>query len=125
MGLKRLDFKWCLIQGMKRGGGGNDRRMWCRARGIDSMAGEARAVLEGGGSRRRRRSSVSGRRRKNRPRWAEWAKRPNRPAGQLSRLGQKLKRNYFQNKNWIFKFTKALKICTRRFRRNFDVGDFS
>jgi hypothetical protein len=47
--------------------------------------------------------------------WAEW---PNWPVG---RLGRKQKRNSFQNKNWIFEFTKALEIRTRRFRRNFDV----
>jgi hypothetical protein len=35
-----------------------------------------------------------------------------------------LKENSFWNKNWIFKYTKALEICTRRFRRNFDVGFF-
>jgi hypothetical protein len=49
-------------------------------------------------------------------------KRPSRPAGLLGRLGRNPKRKSFQNKNWIFQFTKALKICTRRFRRNFDVG---
>jgi hypothetical protein len=27
-------------------------------------------------------------------------------------------------KNWIFEFTKALEICRRRFRRNFEVGIF-
>jgi hypothetical protein len=35
-----------------------------------------------------------------------------------------LKRNSFQNKNWIFEFTKALEICIRRFRRNFDTMIF-
>jgi hypothetical protein len=32
--------------------------------------------------------------------------------------------NSFQNKIWIFEYTKALEICTRRFRMNFDVGIF-
>jgi hypothetical protein len=45
---------------------------------------------------------------------AEWA-------GWL--LGRKLKKS-FQNKNWIFEFTRALEICTRRFRRNFDTMIF-
>jgi hypothetical protein len=68
MGMKRLDFKWCLIHGMKRGGGGNSQRMRCGAQGIHSMAGEARATLEGGGGAplfraeggRRGRSGLSG-----------------------------------------------------------------
>jgi hypothetical protein len=42
----------------------------------------------------------------------------------LGRLGPKLKEISFQNKNWIFEYTKALKICTMRFRRDFDVGIF-
>jgi hypothetical protein len=42
----------------------------------------------------------------------------------LKATGPELKRNSFQNKNWIFKFTKALEICTRRFRRNFDTRIF-
>jgi hypothetical protein len=55
--------------------------------------------------------------------WAEghWAERPNRPAGPT---GPELKRNSYRNKNWIFEFTKALEICTRRFRRNFDTRIF-
>jgi hypothetical protein len=52
-----------------------------------------------------------------------WAKRPNRPAGLLGRLGRKLKKS-FLNKNYFFEFTKAFEICTRRFRTNFDVGIF-
>jgi hypothetical protein len=47
--------------------------------------------------------------------WAGWL---------LGRLGQKLKKKSFRNKNWIFEFTKALEICTRRFRRNFDTRIF-
>jgi hypothetical protein len=46
--------------------------------------------------------------------WADWL---------LGRLGQKLKKS-FQNKNWIFKFTNASEICTRRFRRNFNTRIF-
>jgi hypothetical protein len=91
---------------MKRGGGGNSRRIWCGDRGSGSMAGEAGAALDGGGGT---------------PLFWAWAERPNRPAG---RLGRNLKRNSFWNKNWICEFTKALKICTRTFRRNFDVGIF-
>jgi hypothetical protein len=44
--------------------------------------------------------------------------------GWLGRLDRNLKENYFQNKNWIFEYTKTLEICTRRFRRNFDMGIF-
>jgi hypothetical protein len=48
-------------------------------------------------------------------------------AGRLAAglIGPKAKENSFPNKKWIFEFTKALEICTRRFRRNFEVGIFS
>jgi hypothetical protein len=42
---------------------------------------------------------------------AEWATRS---------AGPKAKKNNFGIKNWIFEFTKALEIGTRRFKRNFD-----
>jgi hypothetical protein len=45
-------------------------------------------------------------------------------ASQLARLGRKLKENSFSSKNWIFEYIKALKICRRRFRRNFDMEIF-
>jgi hypothetical protein len=48
---------------------------------------------------------------------------PSGPKGRMGQLGQKLKKS-IQNKNWIFEFTKALEICTRRFRRNFDTRIF-
>jgi hypothetical protein len=38
--------------------------------------------------------------------------------------GPKSEESYFSNKNQIFEYTKALKICTRRFRRNFDMRIF-
>jgi hypothetical protein len=44
-----------------------------------------------------------------------------RPKG---RMGRKRRKNSFSNKNLIFEYTKALKICTRRFRRNFDMRIF-
>jgi hypothetical protein len=47
--------------------------------------------------------------------WSSWL---------LGRLGQKLKKKSFQNKNWIFEFIKVLEICTMRFRRNFDTRIF-
>jgi hypothetical protein len=47
--------------------------------------------------------------------WAGWLAGP---------AGQNLKRISFSNKNWIIEYTKALEICTRRFRRNFDMGIF-
>jgi hypothetical protein len=39
-------------------------------------------------------------------------------------IGPKAKENSFSNKNCFFEFTKDLEICTRRFRRNFEVGFF-
>jgi hypothetical protein len=51
--------------------------------------------------------------------WAAWAKEAKQD-GWLA--GLKLKRISFLNKNWIFEYTKALEIYTRRFRGNFDVG---
>jgi hypothetical protein len=43
-------------------------------------------------------------------------------AGSLA--GPKSEENSFLNKNWIIKYTKALEICSRRLRRNFDMGIF-
>jgi hypothetical protein len=45
----------------------------------------------------------------------EWAARS---------TGPKAKKKKFCIKNWIFEFTKALEICTWRFRRNFDMRIF-
>jgi hypothetical protein len=39
-------------------------------------------------------------------------------------IGPNAKEKFFSNKNWIFEFTKALEICRRRFRRNFDMRIF-
>jgi hypothetical protein len=44
-----------------------------------------------------------------RSQWAGWAE---------------IKKKNFRIKNWIFEFTKALDICRRRFRRNFDMRIF-
>jgi hypothetical protein len=44
-----------------------------------------------------------------------WAERPD---------GPKAEENYFRNFFWIFEYTKALEICTRKFRRNFDMRIF-
>jgi hypothetical protein len=46
---------------------------------------------------------------------AEWATRS---------AGPKARKKNFRIKNWIFQFTKALEICRRRFRRNFDMRIF-
>jgi hypothetical protein len=54
---------------------------------------------------------------------ATWAERPNR-ALKIPKGRTKLEENSFQNKNRIFEYTKALKVCTTRFRTNFDVGIF-
>jgi hypothetical protein len=48
---------------------------------------------------------------------AGWAKRQSGPAGSWADWARSWKKS-FQNKNWIFEFTMALEICTRRFRRN-------
>jgi hypothetical protein len=49
-----------------------------------------------------------------------------RPSGLVGcgLIGAEAEKNSFQNKNWIFEFTKALEICTRIFRRNFDTRIF-
>jgi hypothetical protein len=39
-------------------------------------------------------------------------------------IGSKVKENSLSNKNLIFEYTKALEICRRRFRRNFDMRIF-
>jgi hypothetical protein len=38
--------------------------------------------------------------------------------------GPKSKENYFRINFGCFEYTKALEICSRRFRRNFDMGIF-
>jgi hypothetical protein len=53
--------------------------------------------------------------------WAPWAKQA---SGWLGRLGQNLKEISFQNKKWFFEYIKTLEICTKRFRRNFDMVIF-
>jgi hypothetical protein len=45
-------------------------------------------------------------------------------AGGAGPDGPKSEEDSFLNKKWIFEYTKALKICTRRFRRNFDTRIF-
>jgi hypothetical protein len=47
--------------------------------------------------------------------WADWP---------LGRSGTKVKKNSFPNKNLVFDYSKALEICRRRFRRNFDMRIF-
>jgi hypothetical protein len=52
--------------------------------------------------------------------WAGWARgRTGRGVGRA-----KSKEKNFRIKNWIFEFTRALEICRRRFRRNFDMRIF-
>jgi hypothetical protein len=46
---------------------------------------------------------------------ADWAARS---------AGRKARKKNLRIKNWIFEFTKALEICRRRFRRNFDMRIF-
>jgi hypothetical protein len=51
------------------------------------------------------------------------------PKGRMGRLaagpiGPKVRKNSFLNNNLIFEYTKALEICRRIFRRNFDMWIF-
>jgi hypothetical protein len=39
-------------------------------------------------------------------------------------VGPKVRKNSFPNNNLIFEYTKALEICRRGFRRNFDMRIF-
>jgi hypothetical protein len=91
---------------MKKGEGGNRREMQCGTQGSVSMARCCRSS-----ARRRRKvggddvpyfGAGGGRR-------GQMAKRPRKPVGQFGRLGRRLGKKSFQNKNKIFKFTKALK----------------
>jgi hypothetical protein len=52
--------------------------------------------------------------------WAGWAR--GRVGCKVDRA--EIKKKNFRIKNWIFEFTKALEICRRRFRRNFDMRIF-
>jgi hypothetical protein len=63
--------------------------------------------------------------------WAKWAKRgPSDRRGKAASTGgagpdgPKFEESSFSNKNWIFEYSKALEIFTRRFRRNFDKRIF-
>jgi hypothetical protein len=56
---------------------------------------------------------------------ARWPAVRSGPArARLGWVGRILRKNSFRIKNWIFEFTKALEICRRRFRRNFDMRIF-
>jgi hypothetical protein len=69
--------------------------------------------------------------------WASlWASACGRREASGGRLGQrpsrpvrvaepKVKKKDFLTRNWILEFTKALEICTRKIRRNFDMQIFS
>jgi hypothetical protein len=41
--------------------------------------------------------------------------------GEAGLGGPNSEEKFFSNKNCIFEFTKALEICRRRFRKNFDM----
>jgi hypothetical protein len=52
-----------------------------------------------------------------------------RPAGPMAEwaarsAGPKARKKNFWIKNWFFEFNKALEICIRRFRRNFNMRIF-
>jgi hypothetical protein len=44
--------------------------------------------------------------------------------GEAGPIGPKSEENYFRIDFGFFEYTKALEICRRRFRRNFDMGIF-
>jgi hypothetical protein len=44
--------------------------------------------------------------------------------GEAGPDGPKSEENYFRINFRFFEYTKALEICRRRFRRNFDMGIF-
>jgi hypothetical protein len=54
----------------------------------------------------------------------QWSRLGQTPSGPVRLAGPKAKKKNFFTKNLIFEFTKALEICTRRFRRNFDMRIF-
>jgi hypothetical protein len=105
-GRKWLDLRGCLIHGMKRRGG--EMAGGCCAE-LGAVAPWRRGRRDAG---RRHKASVGG------APLLQCRRRKKRLGGSS---GPELKRNSFQNKNWIFEFTKALEICTRRFRMNFDT----
>jgi hypothetical protein len=57
---------------------------------------------------------------------AGWRHGPRDRVGRLAAgpNGPEVKEIFFPNKYLIFDYSKALKICRRRFRRNFEVGIF-
>jgi hypothetical protein len=62
---------------------------------------------------------------------AEWAERVHGGLrGKAGRHGRgwagwaEIWEELFPNKIWIFEYTMALEVCTRRFRRNFDMRIF-
>jgi hypothetical protein len=60
---------------MKRGGGGNSRRMRCRARGSGSMAGEVGAPQGGGKRPMAAVPALVSTGREKKAGWASWAKK--------------------------------------------------
>jgi hypothetical protein len=84
-----------------------------RSSGQRLHGGQGWGALGGDESRWRGCSPASVRKEEEEAGWAEWAKKA-KQAGW--RLGRKMKRIYFLNKNWIIEYIKALQICTRRFK---------
>jgi hypothetical protein len=96
------------------------RRQLCRDEGDDLPGGPAGP---GDGTEAGWRRGPTGRTRETEAGW--WRG----PRGRVGRLaagpnGPEVKENSFPNKKLIFDYSKALEICIRRFRRNFEVGIF-
>jgi hypothetical protein len=97
----------------RREGGGHLRRREPKGKtyfqkyAIDTRAGCAGKVEFGQREERRQRGRLG--------QTAEWAARSAEP---------KARKKNFRIQNWISKFIKALEICTRRFRMNFDMRIF-
>jgi hypothetical protein len=54
----------------------------------------------------------------------QWEPAGLKAGGAARSTGAEIRKKNFRIKNWSFEFTKALEICIRRFRRNFDMRIF-
>jgi hypothetical protein len=97
-------------------------------RGAKAVRGEAFS-REGGGNRAgHHRRAVGWADREAKAQWGEGGGgRPiekRRKRKKWAAVGPKVRKNSFPNNNLIFEYTKALEICRRGFRRNFDMRIF-
>jgi hypothetical protein len=114
-------FRQIRQPGLGRVGRARVRRPVGEATGSDKFSGRIGQVLKW-----RKWTSfengpvLSDRARPGGRRWAAvGVKKKNKGGGRAE-----IKKKNFRIKNSIFEYTKALEICTRRFRRNFDMSIF-